>query len=200
MVSTICGMSLVLGTQRLPRLVGLTKALEMMLVSISFKRENSCAVVLLLSYFCSFISFYLYFNEQLSKPIKAEEANALGLVDALVPQNELISAARKWALDIYECRRPWVRSLYRTDKIEPLGEAREILKFARMQVQKQAANLTHPLICIDVIEEGIINGPRAGLWKVGVCVFCLHYYRTCLYKHEMDLQRNILSSWSQLMA
>lgn len=113
---------------------------------------------------------HLYINKQLSKPIKAEEANSLGLVDALVPQNELVSTARKWALDIYECRRPWVRSLYKTDKLEPLGEAREILKFARMQAKKQAANLNHPLVCIDVIEEGIASGPRAGLWKVCVCV------------------------------
>ncbi|KAF3324702.1 glyoxysomal fatty acid beta-oxidation multifunctional protein MFP-a-like protein [Carex littledalei] len=134
------------GTQRLPRLVGLTKALEMML---------------------------------LSKPIKAEEANSLGLVDALVPQNELVSTARKWALDIYECRRPWVRSLYKTDKLEPLGEAREILKFARMQAKKQAANLNHPLVCIDVIEEGIASGPRAGLWKEANAFQDLLFSDTC---------------------
>lgn len=120
------------GTQRLPRLVGLTKALEMIL---------------------------------LSKPIKGEEAHALGLVDAIVPPDELVKTARRWALDIVEFRRPWIKSLYKTDKIEPLGEAREILKFARSQARKQAANLKHPLVCIDVIEEGIVSGPRAGLWK-----------------------------------
>ncbi|XP_077240679.1 multifunctional protein 2 [Tasmannia lanceolata] len=120
------------GTQRLPRLVGLSKALEMMLMS---------------------------------KPIKGEEAHALGLVDAISPSNELVKTARRWALDIAECRRPWVTSLYRSDKLEPLGEAREILKFARAQAQKQAANLQLPFICIDVIEEGIVSGPRSGLLK-----------------------------------
>ncbi|KAK7821703.1 glyoxysomal fatty acid beta-oxidation multifunctional protein mfp-a [Quercus suber] len=120
------------GTQRLPRLVGLSKALEMMLTS---------------------------------KPVKGEEAYSLGLVDAIVSPDELVNTARRWALDILDCRRPWVASLYKTDKIEPLGEAREILKFVRAQARKRAPNLTHPLVCIDVIEEGIVSGPRAGLLK-----------------------------------
>ncbi|XP_078439828.1 multifunctional protein 2 [Wolffia australiana] len=120
------------GTQRLPRLVGLTKALEMIL---------------------------------LSKQIKGSDAYAVGLVDAIVPREELVDTARQWALDIVDYKKPWVRSLYKTDKIEPLGEAREILKFARAQAQKQAANVQHPLVCIDVIEEGIVSGPRAGLLK-----------------------------------
>ncbi|KAM7259557.1 hypothetical protein ACFE04_015298 [Oxalis oulophora] len=120
------------GTQRLPRLVGLSKSLEMMLTS---------------------------------KAVKGDEAESIGLVDAVVGPNELLSTARRWALDILERRKPWVASLHKTDKIEPLGEAREILKFARAQAFKQAPNLKHPQICIDVIEEGIVSGPRAGLWK-----------------------------------
>ncbi|XP_058212486.1 glyoxysomal fatty acid beta-oxidation multifunctional protein MFP-a-like isoform X1 [Rhododendron vialii] len=120
------------GTQRLPRLVGLSKSLEMMLMS---------------------------------KPVKGEEALSLGLVDAIVSPEELVSTARRWALDIFERRRPWVASLYKTDKIEPLGEAKEIFKFARAQTRKQAPNLKHPIVCIDVIEAGIVSGPRAGLWK-----------------------------------
>ncbi|KAK0607937.1 hypothetical protein LWI29_022953 [Acer saccharum] len=120
------------GTQRLPRLVGLAKSLEMILTS---------------------------------KPIKAEEAYALGLVDTIVSPAELVNAARQWALDIVQRRRPWVLSLYKTDKIEPLGEAREIFKFARAQARKQAPNLTHPIVCIDCMEEGIVSGPRAGLLK-----------------------------------
>ncbi|TJX44785.1 hypothetical protein E8P77_29755, partial [Soehngenia saccharolytica] len=120
------------GTQRLPRLVGLSKALEMIL---------------------------------LSKPIKSEEASELGLVDAIVSPAELLNTACRWALDIADFRRPWVHSLYRTDKLEPLGEAREILNFTRNQTKKRAANLKHPLVCIDVIEEGITCGPMAGLRK-----------------------------------
>lgn len=120
------------GTQRLPRLVGLAKALEMMLTS---------------------------------KPVRGQEAHSLGLVDAIVSGDQLLETARKWALDILERRKPWVASLYKTDKIEPLGEAREILNFARAQARRQAPNMQHPQVCINVIEEGIVSGPRAGLKK-----------------------------------
>ncbi|KAH0707510.1 hypothetical protein KY290_009666 [Solanum tuberosum] len=134
------------GTQRLPRLVGLAKSLEMMLTS---------------------------------KPVKGEEAVNLGLVDAVVPSNQLLDTARKWALDILECRKPWVASLHKTDKIEPLGEAREILKFARVQTRRQAPNLQHPLVVIDVVEEGIVSGPRAGLWKEVEAFQSLLHSDTC---------------------
>ncbi|KAF3659804.1 Glyoxysomal fatty acid beta-oxidation multifunctional protein MFP-a [Capsicum annuum] len=134
------------GTQRLPRLVGLAKSLEMILTS---------------------------------KPVKGEEAVNLGLVDAVVPSNQLLGTARKWALDILECRKPWVASLHKTDKIEPLGEAREIFKFARVQTRKQAPNLQHPLVVIDVIEEGIVSGPRAGLWKEAEAFQALLHSDTC---------------------
>lgn len=90
-------------------------------------------------------------------------------MDAVVSPNELLSTARRWALDILERKKPWVVSYYKTDKLEPLGEAREILNFARAQARRQAPNLRHPLVCIDVVEEGIVNGPRAGLWKVRFC-------------------------------
>lgn len=134
------------GTQRLPRLVGLAKSLEMMLTS---------------------------------KPVKGEEALSLGLVDAVASPAELISTARRWALDILERRKPWVASLYKTDKLEPLGEAREILNFARAQARKQGPNLSHPLVCIDVIEEGIVSGPRAGLWKEAEAFEGLLHSDTC---------------------
>ncbi|XP_010524718.1 PREDICTED: peroxisomal fatty acid beta-oxidation multifunctional protein MFP2 [Tarenaya hassleriana] len=120
------------GTQRLPRLVGLTKALEMILTS---------------------------------KPVKAEEGYSLGLVDAVVPNAEILNTARHWALDIVERRKKWVSSIYKTDKLPPLGEAREILKFAKGQARKQAPNLKHPLMCLDAVEAGIVSGPRAGLEK-----------------------------------
>ncbi|KAL3690855.1 hypothetical protein R1sor_004506 [Riccia sorocarpa] len=120
------------GTQRLPRLVGLSKAIEMML---------------------------------LSKPISAQEGNDLGLVDVLVPPSELLAAARKMALDIAEHRRPWMYSLRRTDKIEGLAEAREIIKFARAQAKKTAPNLRHPQQCLDSIEEGVVAGGYAGTLK-----------------------------------
>jgi len=135
-----------------------------------------------------YVSFF-----QLSKPIKGGEAHQLGLVDALVSPNDLVNTARQWALDIYECRRPWIKSLYKTDKLEPLGEAREILKFARAQAQKQAANLHHPLVCIDVVEEGIVAGPRAGLWKVLDMIYV--YFMLILKNLLMDSIYKILGTF-----
>jgi len=123
-----------------------------------------------------------------SKAIKAEEAHSLGLVDALVSRDKLVSAARQWALDIVDRRRPWVASLYKTDKIESLGEAREILKFAKTQAQRRAPNLKHPLVCIDVIEHGIVTGPRAGLLKV---VTCLQFFFLLLKLLYPNLNYNV---------
>ncbi|KAJ0981277.1 hypothetical protein J5N97_009532 [Dioscorea zingiberensis] len=123
------------GTQRLPRLVGLTKALEMILMS---------------------------------KIIKGNEAHRLGLVDAIVPPNELLDTARRWALDIAECRRPWIRTLHKSDKLVTFEKAREIFKSVRAQA-KQGAYIQLPLECIDVIEEGILAGPLAGLRKEAHC-------------------------------
>lgn len=117
------------------------------------------------------MTFIFYFSAQMSKSINGDEAHALGLVDAIVSPDELVRTACSWALDIVELRRPWIKSLYRTDKLEPLGMTREILNFARDQAQKPAAKLQHPLVCIGAIEEGIVSGPLAGLRKVSL-LFC----------------------------
>lgn len=116
-------------------------------------------------------SCLLFICKQTSKPIKGQEAYSLGLVDAIVPPEELINTARRWALDILERRRPWVLSLHRTNKLESLAEAREIFRFARTQAKKQSPNLKHPLVCIDVIETGVVSGPHAGLWKVSYLLY-----------------------------
>lgn len=134
------------GTQRLPRLVGLPKALEMIMMS---------------------------------KRLSGKDALKLGLVDATVSRDKLLSTARQWALDILDYRRPWVVSLYKNDRLEPLAEARMILNLARSQAREQTPNLTHPLVCIDVIEEGIVAGPRSGLWKEAEALLQLRQSDTC---------------------
>ncbi|XWS17283.1 hypothetical protein CRYUN_Cryun33cG0054100 [Craigia yunnanensis] len=120
------------GTQRLPRLVGLPKAIEIMLSS---------------------------------KPIMSEEGKKLGLIDALVPSEGLLKVSRTWALDIAERRKPWLRSLHRTDKIGSLSEAREVLRIARQQAKKTAPNLPQHQACLDVIEDGIVHGGYNGVLK-----------------------------------
>ncbi|PHT75770.1 hypothetical protein T459_19292 [Capsicum annuum] len=120
------------GTQHLLRLIGLSKAAELMMTS---------------------------------KPIMSEEGKKLGLIDAIVPSSELLKVSRQWTLDIAERRKPWMRSLYKTDKIGSLSEAREVLKVAREQVKQTAKKMPQHLACIGVIEEGIIHGGYNGVLK-----------------------------------
>lgn len=108
---------------------------------------------------------------QLSKPIASEEGKELGLVDEIVAPEDLLTIARRWALDIALGKRPRLSSLQRTDKLESLGDAREIIKFARAQVKKTAPNLTHPLLCLDAVEEGVVAGGYRGALKVLVFFF-----------------------------
>jgi len=124
------------GTQRLPRLVGLQKALEMMLTSA---------------------------------PIKDGAARKLGLVDDVVPQAQLLEAARRMALDIAEGRKPRMLSLYRTDKLETFGEAATVFEMAKSETAKRARGLAHPLLCIEAIEYGVAHGGEAGLKKEVEC-------------------------------
>ncbi|KAM3376634.1 glyoxysomal fatty acid beta-oxidation multifunctional protein MFP-a [Capsicum galapagoense] len=134
------------GTQRLPRLVGLPKALEMILTS---------------------------------KRVSGEEACSMGLVDAMSPSDRLLGSACQWALDILECRRPWSISLFRTDRLAPLAEAMTLLNSARARMRKQNPNVIHPLVCIDVIEHGILCGPRNGLWKEAEALHELRQSDSC---------------------
>ncbi|KAH9614687.1 hypothetical protein KSS87_007804 [Heliosperma pusillum] len=120
------------GTQRLPRLVGLKKGVEMMLSS---------------------------------RTITSEEGQKLGIIDAVVPPQELLNVARLWALDIAERRKPWIRSLHITDKLGSLSEARDFLAKARQQAGQTARNMPQHQACLDVIEEGVVHGGYAGVLK-----------------------------------
>ncbi|GMI69445.1 MULTIFUNCTIONAL PROTEIN 2, multifunctional protein 2 [Hibiscus trionum] len=134
------------GTQRLPRLVGLRKALEMILKS---------------------------------EFVNGDDALAMGLVDATSSADELVTVACHWAKDILAQRRPRAVSLYRTDRLEPLPEAKMMLEHARVKSKRQSPNLKHPLVCIDVIEDGLIRGPRAALWKESEALSELRQSDTC---------------------
>jgi len=120
------------GTARLPRLVGLQKAVDMMLSS---------------------------------KPIMSEEARGAGLVDAVVPVAQLVSTARKYALDIASGKQSWRRTLALTDRMGSREESLEIVKQAREKAKKTYHNVPHPFKMLDAIEEGIVNGGVAGTLK-----------------------------------
>ncbi|KAI3977536.1 hypothetical protein MKX01_000449 [Papaver californicum] len=120
------------GTQRLPRLVGTSKATEMMLTS---------------------------------KFIMSEEGNKLGLIDAIVSKEELLTVARRWALDIAERRKPWISSLQRTDKLGSLAESRKVIQVAREQAKRTAPNMPQHQACLDAVQEGIVFGGYSGVLK-----------------------------------
>lgn len=120
------------GTQRLPRLLGLSKALEIMLTS---------------------------------KAITAEEGNKLGLIDAIVSSEELLKVSRLWALEIGERRKPWIRSLHKTDKLGSLSESREVLRTAKQHAKKTVPHLPQHQACIDVVEHGIVHGGYSGVLR-----------------------------------
>lgn len=103
---------------------------------------------------------------QYSKSVTSEEGKNIGLVDAVVPSDELLKASRQWALDIIERRKPWIRSLHRVDKLGSLPEVIDIIKTARQQAKQTFKNVPQHQACLDVIEEGIIHGGYQGLLKV----------------------------------
>jgi len=99
-----------------------------------------------------------------SKSVKGAKAHSLGLVDeiAKTPQ-ELLATAKAVALDLASGKRKRVRTLDREDRLEPKDIAKMILGIAREQTKKRAPNVQHPLLCIDAIEAGVLNGGKAGL-------------------------------------
>ena len=101
-----------------------------------------------------------------SQPIKEGAAKKLGLVDDVVPKDQLLPAARKLALAIAAGKAPRIQTLYRTDKLESLGEALAIIEFAKAQAAKKGAHLTHPQLCLDAIKYGVEFGGLKGIDKV----------------------------------
>ena len=101
-----------------------------------------------------------------SQPIKEGAAKKLGLVDDVVPKEKLLPAARQLALAIAAGKAPRSQTLYRTDKLESLGEALAIIDFAKAQAAKKGAHLTHPQLCLDAIRWGVEFGGLKGIDKV----------------------------------
>jgi 3-hydroxyacyl-CoA dehydrogenase len=104
------------GTQRLPRLVGVAKAVEM------------CAE---------------------GKPVLAQEAAALGLVDRLI-EGELLAGALAFAREIV--RKPAVKTRERTEKLGAAAENTEIFAAARSAAAKKQRGMKAPLAAIDAVE------------------------------------------------
>lgn len=104
-----------------------------------------------------------------STPVKVPKAKDLGLVDEIASPERLMEVAKALALDIAAGRAPRLRTLFRSDRIEPFGTAMATLEFARAQAARQAPGLRHPQLCLDAIQYGVQNGGLAGLKKEGEC-------------------------------
>ena len=98
-----------------------------------------------------------------SAPLAAEKAVKAGLIDEIAPPDALLPRAKALALAIARGEAPRLATLTRTDRLEPLGEALQVLDFAAAESARRAPNLTHPLLTIDAIKAGVTGGGRAGL-------------------------------------
>ena len=95
--------------------------------------------------------------------LKAKEALAAGLVDAVVKSAELMAAARQLAADIADGKKARVKALNRSDRIGSYEDAKGVLEVARTQARRKNKNLPQPFAYLDVVEEGVKNGGEAGL-------------------------------------
>ena len=118
------------GTQRLPRVIGLEKAVQLTLTG---------------------------------KKLKAKEALAAGLADAVVKDEQLLEAAKQMALDIAEGRRKRLMALHRSDRVGSYEDGKGVLEMARVQARKKNRLLPQPFAYLDAVEEGVRNGGEAGL-------------------------------------
>lgn len=151
------------GTARLPRLVGLEKALNMMLKSKPVKARATP----------------LGARSTLTRDLahaQAEEALKSGLVDAVVPTpGDVLPAAKALALDISRGAKPKVQSLKKTDKLPNMMVLNFALAAAREGAAPASRFMAHPGACIDAIEAGLVHGGPAGL-KAEAAAFaaCVH--------------------------
>ena len=95
--------------------------------------------------------------------LKAKEALAAGLVDAVVKPADLLAAARQLALDVADGKKARVKALYRNDRIGSHEDSKGVLEMARTQARKKNRNLPQPFAYLDVVEAGVKSGGEAGL-------------------------------------
>ena len=99
-----------------------------------------------------------------SKNIPSAKALKSGLVDFVVNKpDELIPAAGKYALDIVAGKIPKKQSSQLIHKVPGKEEIQAVIATARVQTKKKSPNVVHPLLTLDAIEAGLLNGSQAGL-------------------------------------
>lgn len=106
------------------------------------------------------------------QPISADDALAIGLVDEVVPEQELLAKAKRLALDIASGKVPRRRTLQLNSHMQTSGEvfARAVAALAQAKEDLQRRRLTgqgHYVLLLEAAAAGLAHGPAVGLQKVG---------------------------------
>src|SRR5262245_6963214 len=117
------------GTQRLPRLVGPKRALEIILSG---------------------------------RHVPAEEAKALGIIDAIVPGQDLRAEAIAWAAHVADSR-PLPRLRDRTDRLNEAKAEPGMLDAMRKAIARKAGKQKAPYHCILCVETAVNQPFDAGI-------------------------------------
>ena len=99
------------------------------------------------------------------KNINAKTALKLGLVDAIVPPDQLMMAAGKLALDIAAGKVPRRISSKLNDKIGTYEMGKAVIETARAGALKKNRNIPQPFAYLEAVEEGLKNGFESGIQK-----------------------------------
>ncbi|KAL4858545.1 UDP-glycosyltransferase TURAN [Chlorella vulgaris] len=106
------------------------------------------------------------------QPISADDALAIGLVDEVVLEQELLAKAKRLALDIASGKVPRRRTLQLNSHMQTSGEvfARAVAALAQAKEDLQRRRLTgqgHYVLLLEAAAAGLAHGPAVGLQKEG---------------------------------
>jgi 3-hydroxyacyl-CoA dehydrogenase/enoyl-CoA hydratase/carnithine racemase len=141
------------GTQRLPRLIGLPNALDMMTTG---------------------------------KPIKAEKGWSYGLIDEVVPADQLLDAARA-AAEKFQTRQLNIKTRMasrRIDRLSSASEKKNLIAYVKSQLAKKAKGYIAPWKIVEAVEAGLSMDFQADIQREAR-LFC-----ECLVS---DIAKNLIS-------
>jgi 3-hydroxyacyl-CoA dehydrogenase len=118
------------GTQRLPRLIGVEAALDVILSG---------------------------------KPLSAQKARDLGLVDVLVPAGEDVVTAAKQIAERLASAGSWVKTRDRDEHLAAARGSLDVFAEQRRQVARKQRGFEAPLACIDCVEAAVTQPFDEGL-------------------------------------
>lgn len=99
------------------------------------------------------------------KPVDVHKARSLGIVDAVVPAEQLLEAARRWVLDHPQAQQPWDARGFRFPDFEPQSREGRWFFFHAWPAlrRKSPAGELAPGALLHVLAQGLERGIDAGL-------------------------------------